>query len=126
MRYRVKSERVIEVNSIKITFDFPIKTILDFDNCIVILLTLQKKNELKKQVSNLLAISNKGELLWQISNKYINEIKKIAHKTSLIILDNVLKKEIYNRFDLLIPLDKWNFYLNPETGKKIRDEQVEK
>jgi len=127
MQYTIKSDKIIEVNKKEIHFDFPIKTILDFEDCIVILLAFEEKNDIKNEKkSNLLAISEVGHVLWQTSNKYIEEIRKVAHKTPLIILDEILKKEIDNKYDVLIHLYKWNFYINPETGEKIREEQIEK
>ncbi|GHV59362.1 hypothetical protein FACS1894182_13350 [Bacteroidia bacterium] len=130
MQFLIKSDKIIKINNIKISFDFPIKTILDFDDCLVILLIPQEKDDIKQveknNKTNLLAINNKGQILWQISNIYIPEIRKVVHKTPLIILDETLKKEISNKFDLLIHLDKFNFYFNPKTGEKIREEQIEK
>jgi hypothetical protein len=130
MVFSIKSDKRIKVNNIEISFDFPIKTVLDFEDCLVILLVPNDKNNIEqvknKQISNLVSINSAGQVLWQISNIYIYEISKVPHKTPIIILDDVLKREISNKYDLLIPLYKFNCYFNPKTGEKIRDEQIEK
>jgi hypothetical protein len=134
MQYTIKSNKVIEVNRKVIVFDFPIETILDFEDTLIIYLMPKDNSEYveyierieKKNTPNLIAINDEGNILWKISNRFIDRLKRVHHKSSLLILDYNLREQVNSRHELLITIGCWNFYINPKTGEKIREEQWEK
>jgi hypothetical protein len=124
-------EKKIIIQGNEILLPFPIKSILDSDDVLIIYSAPTNESDYFKYIeiletiktANIVAINKAGKIIWEYSNRFIANIKKVQHQSSLILLKNI-SKVCENKYDLLIDCRGWNFYINPETGEKIREEQT--
>lgn len=132
MWYKQENEKKLIIQGNEILLPFPIKSLIDFGNLKVVYIAPVKETEYFNYIKlletfkivNLVAIDKAGITIWEHLNRFIASIKKVRHQSPLILLNNTMEEPGKNTYDLLIDCQGWNFYINPETGEKIREEQT--
>lgn len=132
MDYTIKSNKVI-MNKNNVEFPFPIKKVIEFEHVLIVFVYPKNKDQNEKYKNfydwklsrgPVYAISDEGKILWQWKTSYVGNISKVPHKSSIVLLDPLLRKQEESKYDLLIHAQGWNFYVDPKTGRKISEEQT--
>jgi hypothetical protein len=129
--FRVE-KNILYIKEKRIEFDYDIIEVLEFDTSIVIYIAPVNKKDYeeynqkyswKNKKGPVWGISKDGEFLWQWETGYINSIRK-GETQAKIILPSGFKGNNTKKSCLILNGDNWVFYVNPQTGEKICEEQT--